>query len=354
MRRQRRAFTLVELLVVIAIIGVLVALLLPAIQAAREASRRASCLSNLRQVGLALQNYESSRKAFPPSAIWGMGPVPNNTGTPLPPSHHTWLTLILPYMEQGSIYDSIDFNVRAWAADPNHPNRVAVRSQLSTLRCPSDLRIVDPSETHGIAITNYVGSEGYDHWPYNSHEANAINLFGPPDVQPGNYSGVFLVERTCTIQKITDGLSNTIIASEATDYGFKPVGATGTGLRGSAGGAPIFDSQEQLATFRAAFVAAGIGGECCNSPDKYMGPDGSDRSVPKPFLHPAKPRPFTPTFLSASGPNNSWHGPSSLHPGSVNIVMADASTRTFKEAIDWVVWVEMNGIADGQLPREDQ
>src|SRR5438477_488186 len=96
--RARRGFTLIELLVVIAIIGVLIALLLPAVQAAREAARRAQCVNNLKQIGIAIHNYGSSNKdSFP----WGDGPW--------------WIewsanTLLLPYMEQGPIYNSINFS----------------------------------------------------------------------------------------------------------------------------------------------------------------------------------------------------------------------------------------------------
>jgi prepilin-type N-terminal cleavage/methylation domain-containing protein len=106
--RNQRGFTLVELLVVIAIIGILVGLLLPAVQAAREAARRMSCGSNIRQVALALQNYESAFKRFPTSVNYGPGRGPYTT-----PYHHTWLTAILPQMEQTNAYNNIDFRLRA-------------------------------------------------------------------------------------------------------------------------------------------------------------------------------------------------------------------------------------------------
>src|SRR5262245_52387049 len=120
-RSRLRGFTLVELLVVIAIIGILVALLLPAIQAAREAARRTQCTNKMKQLGLAALNYESARKTLP------LSNTPNNTlnqktgacaGTTLTVAstlttttnrHHSFFTFILPYMEQGTVYDRIDF-----------------------------------------------------------------------------------------------------------------------------------------------------------------------------------------------------------------------------------------------------
>ncbi|MCY2989463.1 MAG: DUF1559 domain-containing protein [Planctomycetota bacterium] len=167
-----RGFTLVELLVVIAIIGILVALLLPAIQAAREAARRTSCNNNLKQLGIALANYHDTYKKFPPVAVFGK-PV----GSPQPAYHHTWCLMILPFMEQQPLYDSVDLRLRIWDQ--------AIRGTVvPAFLCPSDSGFgSEPAQTHGIAVTHYVAAEGYHWWP-----GQAVPNF---PFSPSDFQGVF-------------------------------------------------------------------------------------------------------------------------------------------------------------------
>src|SRR5262249_24576202 len=131
MRRHHRGFTLIELLVVIAIIAVLIALLLPAVQSAREAARRAQCTNNLKQIGLAMHNYESTNGTLPPGVkgcCWG-----------------TWLVFILPYVEQGPLFNAwnstgndrtalTDGDFRYWGAT----NTTVTYSRVAAYYCPSD------------------------------------------------------------------------------------------------------------------------------------------------------------------------------------------------------------------------
>src|SRR5210317_1846710 len=127
---RRRGFTLVELLVVIAIIGLLVARLLPADQAAREAARRASCQNNLKQIGIAVLNFESSMGHMPAGST-----VP---GTSIGgPYYSTWTIDILPYMEEQSLYD-------IWVKDEplsGQANRILVQTPVTVYECPSDIEL---------------------------------------------------------------------------------------------------------------------------------------------------------------------------------------------------------------------
>ena len=131
-RNTRRAFTLVELLVVIAIIGILIGLLLPAVQAAREAARRAKCINNVKQLGLGLQNYHTLHKTFPTN--WGEA---KDGGEEIGQS---WLTMILPHIEQRVVYDRIALNESIlFVNDTLHlNNEEAAKTPIQSFICPSD------------------------------------------------------------------------------------------------------------------------------------------------------------------------------------------------------------------------
>ncbi len=129
MNRHRSAFTLIELLVVIAIIAVLIALLLPAVQSAREAARRAQCVNNLKQIGLAAQNYNGALGCFPMS----MGMDSRGFGFPEPVSY-SGLSMLLPYMEQSVVYNTLNYSILR--GDPG--NNTAMATSVSSFLCPSD------------------------------------------------------------------------------------------------------------------------------------------------------------------------------------------------------------------------
>src|SRR5258708_3052784 len=133
MHLRRKGFTLIELLVVIAIIAVLIALLLPAVQQAREAARRSQCRNNLKQIGLALANYESTFKYFP-SASYSSIVGPSKASTTAVGAS-SWCTNILPQIDQQPLYSKWDFNTM-----PNSANNAPLAlTNLPVFRCPSSV-----------------------------------------------------------------------------------------------------------------------------------------------------------------------------------------------------------------------
>ncbi len=141
-RLPRRAFTLIEVLVVVGIIGLLAGLLIPAVQAAREAARHAQCVTNLRQVGIAMNAYHASHNMFPPGHLAGHPPIVNN-GTPGSYStidNYSEISFLLPQLEQQLLYSSINFafNAVESAEYPTLENHTARNTRLAVLLCPSD------------------------------------------------------------------------------------------------------------------------------------------------------------------------------------------------------------------------
>lgn len=142
-RQRRTGFTLVELLVVIAIIGILVGLLLPAVQAAREAARRMSCQNNLKQLGLALHNYEGTFKSFPPSTITLGG----SAGQPW-----SGQSFLLPFLEGDNTFRLIDFSIGYHTAGnkANFPPNGVATIKVPVLICPSDTNDRARLDANGI------------------------------------------------------------------------------------------------------------------------------------------------------------------------------------------------------------
>lgn len=335
-RVSKRGFTLVELLVVIAIIGILVALLLPAVQAAREAARRTSCINNMKQLSLALHNYHDSFKTFMPSAVWGRAVAGQTYEAAY---HHTWIVMILPYIEQQTLYDRIDKRLRIWG-------QPMVSQQVPVLRCPSDGDFKRPQETHGIAITNYSGSEGFHWWPTAGLDANFwrnpwgagwTSKWNVPDPY-GDYSGLFTVTRTNSFSNVTDGTSNTVVLAETNSTGYKwgQISTCDTGWKRLPTGEGVF---------RCAFVATGVHGQCCEA-GQYSEVDDSGVKTAAWFR--AGPHSFSPTYLSAWGPNAEWPGAGSLHPQALIVGKADGSVDALNPNLSWPIWVMLNGIADGK------
>jgi prepilin-type N-terminal cleavage/methylation domain-containing protein len=210
MRNAKRGFTLVELLVVIAIIGILIALLLPAVQAAREAARRMACSNNLKQIGLAIHNYEQANKCMPVS--WSYRPgYPADVG-----KRRSWTVMILPYLEKSTIYTKIDMTQTMLVA----PNLPLIQENLEVVLCASDgnarkpLKRTDAAANIVLALTSYAGCVG-DHYN-NVDEGNGYPpRYGNGSIDAATTRGVLSrYGYSAPFADITDGLSRTFAVGE--------------------------------------------------------------------------------------------------------------------------------------------
>ena len=323
--RKWSGFTLIELLVVIAIIAVLIALLLPAVQQAREAARRTQCRNNLKQLGLALHNYHDNYGRFPKCAYWySAASYTNGIAQNPQPRNYSWISMILPFIDQGPFYNSINFNAPAF-------NQLINGQKLQSYTFPAFKCPSDPGDTnrHGIGWTNYSGSQGYDWW-----------------YRPGSsLQGVFSLETHTKMGMITDGTSNTIAIAETSTKGFDPNPGV-AGHQKNGGGSPR-GGDDNNAVFRPCLVAV------CNAGDASGGaiapygngaggavvtsPTGA--TIPAGFWGPASeyggPYAYSPIYIHCFGINNNWPGVHSRHTAGAHALMADGSVRFLSENMDY-------------------
>jgi prepilin-type N-terminal cleavage/methylation domain-containing protein/prepilin-type processing-associated H-X9-DG protein len=328
--KPRTGFTLIELLVVIAIIGVLIALLLPAVQAAREAARRAQCTNNLKQIGLAIHNYESSVGSFPTGTITYQE-NPLNCGVVR--RGHSFFALILNYMEQTQIYNAINFSFTAGGntefgfGHGGATNRTGLISQINSFICPSDSRQIPYPLTvsfNGYGQASYagmVGTRDIFHW-YCGCPVNFVggSCAGAVEIEP---DGVFGYNWTRKLAEVTDGTSNTILVGENARFKNDPD--------------MIFNTWS-----RSLWFASNFPGGTSSRPECLAS------SVPK-INAPFQPG-DTSAFPGTLGPTNdtdgwAWvaspdyrqlgqFGFRSQHPGGANFLFGDGSVRFLKETID--------------------
>ena len=321
-RQSRSAFTLIELLVVIAIIAVLIGLLLPAVQKVREAASRLQCQNNLKQIGLALHNYESSYRAFPPGYIsqpevTSMGPVDPQFNDAGP--GWGWLTLLLPYVEQNNLYQSFNLAVPCYSS----PNAAAVRTPIKIYRCPSDFGAGNPAygDTVNMVDVNNATLAVFGRSNY-VHNVGTSTLWcsWPVTLQP---NGALYRNSKTRIGDITDGLSNTVFAGE----------------RSSNLGDSVWPGIVPFSTHFAwpPFASIGTGGtnRLYDGPGAFVGAHGGPCPYEDPVvIHPPN-SPLGHSDQMQSG-----------HTGGANILLGDGSVRFYADGqvlSSWVALVTRNG-----------
>jgi len=335
-RMRRRGFTLIELLVVIAILSVLVALLLPAVQQAREAARRSQCKNKLKQLGLAIFNYESAQGRFPPTAV--VVGRPNNA---LETSYLGPFGRILPYIEQGNVYNQI--NVSLDYGDLS--NLPAVARAIPLFLCPSE-----PNSDPALNVSfGMIGGNNYGFCMGDWYVWLGVNV-GP---KTRSAFGVNLGRRWA---EFTDGTSQTLFLSEVKNYqpyirdcgslknindpnSIPPPTAdplTVAPEYSSAGCTFLLNAHSQwaeLTVHHCGFTTAW--------PPNKVTPGGPGMAYPDVDLNSERERLGGPTFAAVTS--------RSYHAGGVQSLMGDGSVRFISSSIDGLVWRALGTVAGSEV-----
>jgi len=329
---MRRGFTLIELLVVIAIIAVLIALLLPAVQAAREAARRASCVNNLKQMGLAIANYESSQGSLPigvfGTSILDNPPCNSTSSSPQLQNSEDAFALILPYLEATAQYNSINFYVNWYGR-----NTTGYNTKVAAYLCPSDLPNSPNDVTKGLIPTTQ-GS-----YALNIGVTEVIFFGNYGTVAPGCEAlsfgdGPFNKNYTYKFADIQDGLSNTILIGETSRFKNEP--------------------SSPFQFWNMALVFLGSLGEYRPTAFAYVVPQ---INAPLQTVNP------TTSIITGSTIRTWYNNPGalqygnfgfrSLHPGGANFVMGDGSVKFIKQTINPPTYRALGTRAFGEVISAD-
>ncbi len=336
-RNRRKGFTLIELLVVIAIIAVLIALLLPAVQQAREAARRTQCKNNMKQLGLALHNYLDAFSALPPTMCVG----PGDGG------EWSLQARILPYMEQGNVYSTIDFSRDYNQTSALFPYGVKAM-RVAALQCPSD-----PNDRQRVDA-----SGNPEHYPLN-YAANLGSWFVFDPVAGSGGSGAFHPNSKTSSRDFVDGMSNTLGLSEVKSFtpyarnAAAPLGAnlavpaTVADVCGYVAGASQFqkdsghtewaDGRAHHVGFTTTFVP-NTKVLCTNGGNGIQDLDYNSQREDNPEGTTSR------TYAAVTS--------RSYHVGTVNSMLMDGSVRSISENIDLGVWRNLGTRNGGEVVGE--
>ncbi|MBN9518934.1 DUF1559 domain-containing protein [bacterium] len=330
--RTRRGFTLIELLVVIAIIAILIGLLLPAVQKVREAAARSTCQNNLKQLGLALHNYEGSRGQFPPAAKWDFDAP---AGSPTNYNRHSMFAYILPEIEQGTVANIYTFDSQ-WSTAPN---RAAIATPIKTFQCPSatNPRFTTTSAGYQRATSDYAPLAGL-----NPQLAN-LGVIQPRGTSGyteggfglGAYQGFFVnvwKDRDPTTRHgdVRDGLSNTIAVVECAE---RP---------------KLFVRDKEIA----------VALEDLDNPDNSTNGSGQVTGAPwsQPRIQividgftPGANTFFGPRVINATNASEVW----SRHTGGANLLYGDGSVRFLRDSITADDFASLVTRGAGDIARND-
>jgi len=363
---KRRGFTLIELLVVIAIIAVLIALLLPAVQSAREAARRAQCVNNLKQLGLATHNYLSTYGSLPAGSLWPCSTVDNGVGN----QGACWgwgvgpLVQVFNFMEQTTLYNAYNSNLGVWGSyppDASGPtlwwgNTTVFNTQVSSFLCPSDSRLLSTSSQQ--TVVNYAGNYGGP-FVLGGYSGTII-----PCTNPGwSYSDPKVSTAMAVgLQSITDGTSNTSLWSEMlTPPAVNPVAGSGKNaenrayfpvsggpyLTATAAGVQQFLSACQAVPSGTAAASSTLGYQWWSSYFDYV--NNNFNHVGPPNSRQCQNQPINPWGMDIYGSAS----PNSLHPGGVNMGLADGSVRFVKDTVSLPAWWALGTRNGGEVLSSD-
>lgn len=341
---ERFGFTLVELLVVIAIIGVLISLLLPAVQQAREAARRMQCKNNLKQIAIAMHVYEGSYRTLPSGGNGGGSTSASSNAF----SIHA---RVLPFVEQQALQDLIDFTQPVLGGSPIGFNNPAAKISVPMFLCPSDSGPEGADVKFGTTVfgvnlpgTNYMGNTGTG---ISAHDKAYYDPAFPTD-------GVFYFDSSTRFADLTDGASNTLVMAESlrgpgADLSGTPLAniprpyrlaaslSSGRSRLGTAPGgvSPMFTESDiqSAADWRGDRGFPWIWGQASATLfNSYFPPNSS---LPDAYAH-----------------SRGWFAARSLHPGGVNVALADGSAPFVSESVELDVWRGLSTRGGGEVPRE--
>jgi prepilin-type N-terminal cleavage/methylation domain-containing protein/prepilin-type processing-associated H-X9-DG protein len=339
---SRRGFTLIELLVVIAIIAVLIALLLPAVQAARESARRISCTNNLKQMGLGLHNYESANGTLPPTTIL----VFASTTATKPTWQGSWSVnaRIAPFLELGGMYNAINFS---WTySDP--PNTTVSNTPVKMLFCPSDPgNTIDDASLGGtLTATSSYGQFVGDWYTWANGGPKNRAAFGP--------------NMSRTLAEFTDGVSNTLFASEGY-IGHLQARNCYTSPQSPPNMSPtsVPAPSTSIATLKGLVQACTNSGKFgqrlghtrwTNGGVYYSGVTTAvppNTNVTSPGFN--GPFDWVSVDENNGGPTYASLSASGYHPGGVNTLLADGSVKFVKNTVNGDTWRALGSVAGGEV-----